>query len=335
MARGDLLKKLFVSYKKRDDDAFYEAANAVIEEEKKKRHVVLATELKKILSRSVSPLNNTTLDIQKDLAPLPKDVDKELPLIDVRVSARRLSSLVLNNDQTKLINNILEEFRDWDVLAAHGLEPIRRVLLYGPPGSGKTAIAHAIAAELEIPLLYVRFESVISSLLGETATNLRKIFDYAEHDRWVLFFDEFDALGRSRSTDQDHGELKRVVNTFLQLLDQFSGQSLVIAATNHQMFLDPAIWRRFDEIVPFNLPSAEEIERLIKILMGSWLTSFPEKTDILNMQGMSYADVERACVNAKKQSVMRGERKVEIESLLKTIEKEKRRMDMISTELQN
>ena len=202
-----------------------------------------------------------------------------------------------------------------------------------PRGCGKTATAEAISNELEIPLLYVRFDSVISSLLGETAANLRRIFDYAEHEKWVLFFDEFDALGRSRATEQDHAELKRVVSTFLQLLDQFTGQSLVIAATNHHMFLDPALWRRFDEIVPFDLPTAEQLRELVDILMRNWLTDQLHDENLNIMEGMSHADIERACLNSKKWAIMAGENKVTLQVLEKSLKKERQRLRLITEQL--
>lgn len=330
MARADLLKRIFESHNERDDEAFRRAALEVVEDERKKRHTILANELQKILnSGDAKQLKNTSIDLTKSLAPLPKDSDRGMPLVDVKFPRRHLKNLVLTKTQQATIYGVLEEFRSWDVLSAHGLSPNTRMLFFGPPGCGKTATAEAISTELGIPLLYVRFDSIISSLLGETAANLRRVFDYAEQERWVLFFDEFDALGRSRSTEQDHVELKRVVNTFLQLLDHFAGQSLVIAATNHHMFLDSALWRRFDEIIPFDLPSKEQARELVYNLMGSWLIEQPRSKDLSSMEGMSHADIERACVNAKKQAVMSGNRKVTPQTLRAFIEKEQHRLKLI------
>lgn len=336
MARADLLKRILESHNERDDEAFRQAALEVVEDERKKRHTVLANELQKILTGgSTKQLKNTDVDLTKSLAPLPKDPDRGMPLVDVKLPHRHLESLVLTKTQQSTIYGVLEEFRSWDVLSAHGLSPSTRMLFFGPPGCGKTATAEAVSAQLGIPLLYVRFDSVVSSLLGETAANLRRIFDYAEHERWVLFFDEFDAIGRSRATEQDHTELKRVVNTFLQLLDHFSGQSLVIAATNHHMFLDSALWRRFDEIVSFDLPSKEQVKELVRNLMGSWLTEQPRPKDFSAMEGMSHADIERACLNSKKQAVMNGDKRVSIQTFRGFIEKEQRRLKLITQQQNN
>ena len=331
MARADLLKRILESYNERDDKAFRQAALEVVEDERKKRHTVLANELQKILNDGdAKPLNNTTIDLTRSLAPLPKDPDRGMPLVDVKLPHRHFESLVLTKTQQSTIHNVIEEFRSWDVLAAHGLSPSTRMLFFGPPGCGKTATAEAVSAQLGIPLLYVRFDSVVSSLLGETAANLRRIFDYAENEHWVLFFDEFDAIGRSRATEQDHTELKRVVNTFLQLLDQFSGQSLVIAATNHHMFLDSALWRRFDEIVSFDLPTRKQVEELVENLIGSWLIEQPRPKDFSAMEGMSHADIERTCLNSKKRAVMNGDRKVSIQTFRTFIDKEQTRLRLIA-----
>ncbi len=166
--------------------------------------------------------------------------------------------------QRRLVDRIILEFREWEVLEANGLTPVRRILFCGPSGCGKSATAEAIATEMSLPLLYVRFDAVISSLLGETAANLRKVFDYARRGQWVILFDEFDAIGRSRDDPTEHGEIKRVVSSFLQIMDNFDGRSLIIAATNFEQSLDPAIWRRFDDVVRFDLPTPVQLRTFIR-----------------------------------------------------------------------
>jgi SpoVK/Ycf46/Vps4 family AAA+-type ATPase len=180
-------------------------------------------------------------------------------------------------------------------------------LLCGPSGCGKTASAEALAAELALPMLYVRFDSVVSSLLGETAANLRKVFDYAARGQWVVFFDEFDAIGRSRDDATEHGEIKRVVNSFLQLLDSFSGRSLIIAATNFEQALDPAIWRRFDDVLRLDLPSKEALQALITKRLRP-LRSTKKQVDALveKLDGATFADAERVCFDARKACALEG-----------------------------
>jgi SpoVK/Ycf46/Vps4 family AAA+-type ATPase len=216
------------------------------------------------------------------------------------------------------------------VLEVNALLPSHKLLFCGPPGCGKTATAEALANELGLPLLYVRFDSVVSSLLGETASNLRKVFDYASRGTWVLLFDEFDAIGRSRADTSEHGELKRVVNTFLQLLDGFSGRSLVIAATNFEQSLDSALWRRFDEIIRFEKPTLPQVELLLKKKLGGQLSPSPSyKTTAKRLMGMSHAEVERVCIDTLKRSILRGSRGVSSEDVDKAIKRQEARKQIL------
>ena len=184
MARADLLKRLFESYQLRDDSAFRAVAAEIADEERKKHHPVLASELQRILSngvRSLEPGGRTGLPFD----PVPTDGDRRTPLISIRIPDRCFPDLVLDSLTQASLNRALVEVRSWDILEANGLVPVRRLLFCGPSGCGKTASAEAVAAELGLPLLYVRFDSVVSSLLGETAANLRKVFDYASRGQWV------------------------------------------------------------------------------------------------------------------------------------------------------
>ena len=160
-----------------------------------------------------------------------------------------------------------------DVLAASGLVPRGSLLFYGPPGTGKTLAARVLAGVLSRPLVTVRFDAVVSSLLGETASNLRAVFDFVSRGEWVVLFDEFDALGKDRDNVFEHGELKRVVNSLLQLMDSFCGNSVLIAATNHQGLLDSAIWRRFDVLVPFAVPAPQDRVLMLRQFLASFDTS--------------------------------------------------------------
>ena len=322
MARADLLKKLFRGYKGGDDSSFIEAAREIIDDERKKRHTVLANELSKILeSGMLKPMSYSF-----DFDPLPKDSDKGAPLLEIRAPDKYLDDLVLSQEQCRTLLQVLEEFRQWEVLEVNALKPSHKLLFCGPPGCGKTATAEALANELGLPLLYVRFDSVVSSLLGETASNLRKVFDYASRGTWVLLFDEFDAIGRSRADTSEHGELKRVVNTFLQILDSFSGRSLVIAATNFEQSLDSALWRRFDEITRFEKPALPHIELLLKKKLGERLSpKSTYKSAAKKLEGMSHAEVERVCLDALKRSVLKGRKTVSKDDLNEAIERQEYR----------
>lgn len=306
MARADLLKKLFESYQRRDDQAFRQAAGEIIEEERKKQHPVLANDLQRILSNGVRSMEDVR-GAKPAFDPVPMDSERRTPLLTVRTPDRYFDDLVLEQGIRAALDRVLTEVRGWEILEANGLAPARRLLLCGPSGCGKTASAEALAAELAIPMLYVRFDSVVSSLLGETAANLRKVFDYAARGQWVIFFDEFDAIGRSRDDATEHGEIKRVVNSFLQLLDGFSGRSVIIAATNFEQALDPAIWRRFDEVLRLDLPGKDALQALISKRLRP-LRSTKKQLEMLvaKLEGASFADAERVCLDARKSCALDG-----------------------------
>jgi SpoVK/Ycf46/Vps4 family AAA+-type ATPase len=231
--------------------------------------------------------------------------------LTIRQPDRYLEDLVLTETVRAGIDRIITEFREWEVLEANGLSPISRVLFCGPSGCGKTATAEAIAAELGLPLLYVRFDSVVSSLLGETAANLRKVFDYALRGQWVMLFDEFDAIGRSRDDATEHGEIKRVVNSYLQIMDNFTGRSLVISATNFESSLDPAVWRRFDEVLRLERPSEDHLKMLIRKRLKPLPFESSHVDQIANeLTGATFADAERVCLDIRKQCAMRGQRAI-------------------------
>ncbi len=310
MARADLIKRLFECYQNRDDAGFRAAAEEIVAEERKKHHPVLANELQRILANGARTMeqvhgHNRVFD------PVPMDGDRRTPLLTIRTPDRYFNDLVLRPDVRETLERIMTEVRGWDVLEANGLAPTRRLLFCGPSGCGKTVTAEALSAELGLPMLYVRFDSVVSSLLGETAANLRKVFDYASRGQWVVFFDEFDAIGRSRDDATEHGEIKRVVNSFLQLLDGFDGRSMVIAATNFAQVLDPAIWRRFDEVLRFDLPTREFLAAIVAQRLQPLRGRKKQIDHIVDaLDGATFADAERVCLDIRKRCALEGTRSV-------------------------
>ncbi len=316
MARADLLKKLIQSYQKRDDRAFREAAAEIIEEERRKHHIVLANELERILKNGNGYIENGQQPSLTPFGGIPRDADKGVTLLDPRWTNRYLNDLILSKEIRNSIERLMREFREWEVLEANGLLPVRRVLFCGPSGCGKTAAAEAIAAELGLPLLYVRFDAVVSSLLGETAANLRKVFDYAQRGEWVMFFDEFDAIGRSRDDPTEHSEIKRVVNSYLQIVDNFSGRSLIIAATNFEQALDLAAWRRFDDVIRFEKPTDDQLKQLVNRRLVPLKFNDLQVTEMVShLSGSTYADAERVCLDIRKSCVIRGTRQVKQDDL--------------------
>ena len=306
MARADLIRRLFECHQRRDDAGFRAAAEEVVAEERRKHHPVLANELRRILAngtRTMEPVHGT----QRVSDPLPMDGERRTPLLTIRTPDRYFGDLVLRPDASETLERIITEVRGWDVLEANALAPTRRLLFCGPSGCGKTAAAEALSAELGLPMLYVRFDSVVSSLLGETAANLRKVFDYASRGQWVVFFDEFDAIGRSRDDATEHGEIKRVVNSFLQLLDGFDGRSVVIAATNFEQVLDPAIWRRFDEVLRFDLPTKDLLDAVVVLRLRPLRTRKKQIDELVDaLVDATFADAERVCLDVRKRCALDG-----------------------------
>ena len=261
---------------------------------------------------------------------MPTDKETGFQLLEMKFSKVLLDDIILTPDNKEKIEDIILEFEQKEILQTYNLNPKTKVLFCGPPGCGKTVTAESIANELQLPLLYTRFDSVISSYLGETATNLRKVFDFAKDGEWVLFFDEFDSIGKSRSIESEHGELKRVVNSFLQLLDNFPRNTMVIAATNYETIIDKALWRRFDEIIYFDMPKKDDIEKFIRLKLRNYShKELNVESHINNLVGLSYADIERICYEAIKKMVLNGLNTINDSLFEKIILKEKDRRELM------
>ena len=306
MANGKLLKQLIRSGAEGDLDAFRGVAKLVIAEERQKHHHLLASDLESILyGRPCEPLAPAT----RRLVPaIPEDRERGISLLSLREPARHLEDVVLSRDNLALVKEILREHNREEVLAAHGLRPSDRLLFCGPPGCGKTLTAEVIANELGRPLAIVRTDSVVSSFLGETAANLRKVFDFAAASPTVMLLDEFDALGKERDDATEHGELRRVVNAVLQMLDAYQGNSLIIAATNHERMLDSAIWRRFEEVLFLKPPTPAQLCQLLRVKLRGVHYEFNIKEIAERgwFKGDSHADVERVVRRAVKEMVLQG-----------------------------
>ena len=318
MARADLLKQLFRAYRESDRESFLEVARTIVDEERKKHHPALAHELLRILDNGVVAAGPT---LKGTFQPPPRDHDKNAPLLEIRHPDRYFEEMVLHAGTKDILLKAMREFRQWDILEANGLRPSHKLLFCGPPGCGKTATAEAIATELGLPLVYIRFDSVVSSLLGETASNIRKVFEYFQEGTWVVLFDEFDAIGRSRDDATEHGEIKRVVNAFLQMLDNFRGRSVLVAATNFEQALDPALWRRFDEVARFERPTLGQIEDLMKRRLRPVNNSkVSTKQYVAQLEGSTFGDIERITTDVLKSCALDGRTKLQTEDIKEALE---------------
>ena len=229
------------------------------------------------------------------------------------------------------LDAVVEENRRAELLAAYGLRPRQRLLFYGPPGCGKTLAAGAIGGALGLQLATVRFDALVSSYLGETAANLRRVFEFVERGMLVVLFDEFDAIGKDRDNPQEHGELKRVVNALLQMIDSYRGRSLLVAATNHQYLLDSALWRRFDAVVPFGIPSRQERILMLRMFLRG-MADIDLNTDALagDLAGATGSDIELIATDAARHAVIAGRKTVRRDDMLRAIRDYRKRMQAIA-----
>ena len=306
MANGKLLRQLIRSGAEGDLDAFRTAAKEVVADERQKQHHLLANDLETILYGRARTSSSPAL--RNLVESIPEDRERGIPLLSVREPVRRIEDIVLSRDNLSLVKEILREHNREEVLKTHGLRPSDRILLCGPPGCGKTLTAEVIASELGRPFAVVRTDSVVSSFLGETAANLRKVFDFAATTPMVMLFDEFDALGKEREDASEHGELRRVVNAVLQMLDAYDDRSLIIAATNHEGMLDSAVWRRFEEVLFLKPPTRAQLCRLLAVKLRGVRREFDIESIAESgmFKGATHADVERIVRRALKDMVLKG-----------------------------
>lgn len=307
MASGKLLRQLIKSGVQGDAAGFRSASEAVIKEERDKNHHLLANDLERLLYGGQTAPRNGIRKLH-DLPALPTNKDNGLALLEERAVVREEKDIVLSDATQSALDEILMEHNRADTLRSYGLQPAQKLLFCGPPGCGKTLAAEVIANALSLPLVLVRLDSVISSFLGETAANLRKVFDYIGEQPVVALFDEFDALTKDRGDSADHGELKRSVNAVLQMMDGYRGESILVATTNYETLLDKAVWRRFDEVVRFELPNLEQIKRLLTLKLSGIRRNFEaDDAQVASLfKGMSHADIERVLRRAVKEMILSG-----------------------------
>lgn len=321
MTQAELVKQMMLSFGANDRETFHEAAREYIAREKRMNHAQVARDLERALFNG-----NGGSDLKrryKTAPPVPRDSEKGFPLLEIKHFEDCYEQLILPPHLTEQLDQILREYKDAEILATYNLTYKKKILLCGPPGTGKTFTARVVSSLLNLPLVYVRFDSIISSYLGETASNLRKVFDYIEQGSWIVLFDEFDVIGKNRDDFHEHGEIKRVVNNFLQMLDNFGGESLIFCATNHQHLLDPAIWRRFDDVLYYDLPDTEAKERIFDLYLKPIKRdqNLALKTFAAQADQLSPADIKMIVEEAIKLCIIDGRKQVAAHDLEKAIRK--------------
>lgn len=306
MSNGRLLRQLIKIGSQHGDANFFRVAEEIIREERAKKHHLLANDLERILYGTQDTVEKRP--VRKIPHEIPKDRERGLPLLEVREPVRDLQDIVMSDQNRSILEEALLEHSRAEILASYGLKPISRLLFCGPPGCGKTLAAEVLSAELSLELVIICFDAVVSSFLGETAANMRKVFDFLERGCFVALFDEFDAIGKTRDDPAEHGELKRVINSFLQMMDGYRGKSILIAATNHEQLLDKALWRRFDEVLFFEKPNLEQIRQLFTVKLRGVRYELPldDRSFLNQFKGFSHADIERILIRAIKAMILKG-----------------------------
>ena len=295
MPRSDLLVSLVRAGALEDSHAFRKIVEEIAAEERAKHHHAVAnrieSELRDALRRDHEP------SIRK----------AKLPFLTEREPCRRLDEVILSAESRRLCSELVEEQARADLLRSHNVEPRSRLLLTGPPGTGKTSLAEALAHELMVPLLVVRYERLVGSYLGETAERLAAVFDYARTRHCVLFFDEFETIGKERGDLHETGEVKRLVSSLLMQVDELPSYVLTVAATNHAELLDRAAWRRFQVTLEMPMPTRAGLEaffdrfqRRLGMELGVGLRTLAEAA-----RGLSYADAEELGLDIVRQFVLR------------------------------
>lgn len=303
-----------------DNDQFLSVAMQLAAHEARRGHNNFAKQLRGLIDEARTPKPNRS----SRPVPLVQPKGDLAALISASYSDTRLASMVLTKALKERIKRIIAEQRQHHRLLKHGLQPRRKILLIGPPGSGKTMTAFALAGELTLPLFTVVFESLITRFMGETASKLRLVFDAMLQTRGIYFFDEFDAIGARRAERNDVGEIRRVLNSFLQFLENDDSESLIIAATNHPEILDPALFRRFDDVIRYDLPDSSIAKGILKARLLKFEAKDIDWKDVVeSMSNLSQAEIARVADEATKLAILSERTLVTRDDLLAAIAERK------------
>ncbi len=315
--KADILKRLVQAHADGDDAGFRKAALQLAATEGNAGHTRIAEELRALIAQlperrggaSFAPPELAAVDIAQPRGELGG-------LLTGGFRQERLRDVVLGGETKRLVERLLQENHHRAALESWGTPARRKLLFFGPPGCGKTLTASVIAGELGLPLMTVRFDGLFSRFLGATAGHLKVIFDEMPRRPAVYLFDEVDAMAKSRGDAQEVGEVRRVVTSFLQLLDADRSGSVVIAATNFESLLDRALFRRFDALVPFEMPDTKQLEGLLRLRLNAFVLP-PRLLRALaaGALGMSFADSARACEDAIRTMILDQRRELTEEDL--------------------
>lgn len=301
MARSDLLISLVKAGIREDQNLWRKTVEAIIAEERAKQHHVLAGRIEEQL-RTKSARESI---LQPTMGPV-NNGGRLCNLIYEVIPAKSLDDLLLPEQVRRSCLNLVEEHNRAELLRSHNLEPRNRILLVGPPGNGKTSLGEALATALVVPLIVVRYEGIVGSFLGETAARLRMVFDHVRSRKCLLFFDEFDTLGKERGDPHDTGEIKRVVSSLLLQIDDLPSHVVVVAATNHSELLDRAVWRRFQLRLMLPPPGRETIARYFEMLEKQLGIQWEHSKNGLSdkLRGANFGELEQFGLDVVRRKVL-------------------------------
>jgi SpoVK/Ycf46/Vps4 family AAA+-type ATPase len=320
MASADQLKALVDSFIAGDEQRFFAVAMQVAAHEARLGHGKLAEDIRSAIDRAKSAPGGT------GPIPISRPRGELANLLTVSYPQARLNHMVLAPVFAKKLDRVIREQRHASRILAHGLSPRRKLLLVGPPGTGKTLTAAVIAGELGLPLLQVRLDGLLTKFMGESAAKLRQVFDATSTTRGVFFFDEFDAIGSNRGLLNDVGEIRRVLNSFLQMLEEDRSHSLILAATNHPELLDLALFRRFDDVLQYELPTAKQIVTLLKARLARFSSERSlswERLAVVAL-GLSHAEIGRVADDVVKDSLVHESSEIKDASVAALLAERKR-----------
>ena len=299
VASAGHLKALLKSHVDGDDDRFYSVAMQVAAHEARLGHGKLAEELCAMID-AAKGRRGAIAPVQ-----IGRPRGELANILEVSHPKARLNDMILGDALCKQINRVIREQRNAGTIHEHGLSPRRKLLLVGPPGTGKTLTASVLSGELGFPLFSVRLDGLITKFMGETASKLRQVFDATSRTRGIYFFDEFDAIGSLRGLANDVGEIRRVLNSFLLMIEQDRSHSLVVAATNHPKILDPALFRRFDDVLLYDPPDQAQIADLLRTLLADTAAKrIRWKILAEAAEGLNYNEITRAANEALKHALI-------------------------------
>ena len=292
MATSDQVKSLIKAHLDGDDEKFKTVVLQIASYEAKLNHDIIARDLKNLVNSSIS--KKPVLGMYQPN-----------PLLSMSMPSAKLSDLIVSEKTYEIIKRILAEFHNRNKLKHYGMCNRKKILIEGKPGTGKTFTASIIASELGLPLFTVQMDKLVTKFMGETSAKLRQIFDSIDNTLGVYLFDEFDAIGADRSLDNDVGEMRRVLNAFLQFIELDSSDSIIIAATNNQQLLDQALFRRFDDVLHYSMPSLKEIEKLYLSRLSVYQKDFTPTEEMIDIsKSLSHAEIIRVCNEAIKESIL-------------------------------